>query len=320
MSVRLAFVVQPFNFDISFETQHNNIMDTIKKQEGFVAQKLFVLPQTLQEELPRQTLMRSLYMTDIGHFPHARFHHRERPEGCSSHILIYCSGGSGWFSIDGQCRITVHQGAVIVIPAYTPHVYASDDDNPWSIYWLHMKGADVFAYLGDSTGIQTLFVSAEKSIGIEKLFLECFHTLEKGYSLNNLIYVSQVLGHLLSFTFVYQSEHPLSMDVNSFTIDRAIQVMVDHIDKTLTLQNLAEHVNLSKPHLIYLFKKHTGYSPIDYYLRLKIQRACHYLDLTESTLKEICGKLGIADPYYFSRLFSKIMGLSPSQYRKLKKG
>ncbi|MDB5052738.1 MAG: AraC family transcriptional regulator [Bacilli bacterium] len=295
-------------------------METIKKQEGFIAQKLFVLPQTMLEELPQHPLMRSLYMTDMGHFPFAHFHYRERPEGCSSHILIYCSGGSGWFSIDGQRRIAVHQGVLIVIPANTSHIYASDDKNPWSIYWLHMKGSDVFTYLGDSAKVQPLPISAEKSIGIVKLFQECFHILEKGYSLNNLIYVSQILGHLLSLIFVYQGQQPISVDPNSFTIDRAIQVMIDRLDSTLTLNDLTEQVNLSKPHLIHLFKKHTGYSPIDYYLRLKIQRACQLLDFSEFTLKEICGKLGIADPYYFSRLFSKIMGISPTQYRKLKKG
>lgn len=71
---------------------------------------------------------------------------------------------------------------------------------------------------------------------------------------------------------------------------------------------------------IHLFKQVTGYSPIDYYMRLKIQRACQYLDLTDYSVKEISKNVGIEDPYYFSRMFSKIMGQSPSDYRKRQKG
>ncbi|MGE7057069.1 helix-turn-helix domain-containing protein, partial [Paenibacillus glucanolyticus] len=77
---------------------------------------------------------------------------------------------------------------------------------------------------------------------------------------------------------------------------------------------------LSVPHFTFRFKEATGYSPIDYYLRLKIQLACQHLDLTGQSIKEISHRLGFQDPYYFSRLFKKIMGKSPSDYRDTRKG
>jgi AraC-like DNA-binding protein len=72
--------------------------------------------------------------------------------------------------------------------------------------------------------------------------------------------------------------------------------------------------------LTYLFKQETGFPPIDYFLRMKIQRAGQLLDLTENSVKEISSSLGIDDPYYFSRLFKKINNCSPTEYRKRKKG
>jgi YesN/AraC family two-component response regulator len=54
---------------------------------------------------------------------------------------------------------------------------------------------------------------------------------------------------------------------------------------------------------------------MEYFNQLKIQKACQYLLYTELRIQEIADKLGIADPFYFSRMFSKLMGMSPQQYR-----
>ncbi|HVS95503.1 MAG TPA: helix-turn-helix transcriptional regulator, partial [Puia sp.] len=55
--------------------------------------------------------------------------------------------------------------------------------------------------------------------------------------------------------------------------------------------------------------------PIEYFNHLKIQKACQYLLHTELRIKEIACKLGFEDPFYFSRMFHKLMGMSPNQYR-----
>ena len=73
-------------------------------------------------------------------------------------------------------------------------------------------------------------------------------------------------------------------------------------------------------HFSTLFQKETGVAPISYFLRLKIQKACQYIELTNLKLHEIATLLGFEEPAYFSRLFAKIMGMSPSEYRKKEKG
>ena len=54
--------------------------------------------------------------------------------------------------------------------------------------------------------------------------------------------------------------------------------------------------------------------------QLRINKACSLLDFTDLHINQICYRVGITDPYYFSRLFSRIMGMSPSAYRRVKKG
>lgn len=61
-------------------------------------------------------------------------------------------------------------------------------------------------------------------------------------------------------------------------------------------------------------------SPISYFNQLKIQKACQLLDFTDKKAKEIAFELSFSDPYYFSKVFSKYMHMSPKEYRMKKKG
>ncbi|PGH40196.1 MAG: AraC family transcriptional regulator, partial [Candidatus Nephrothrix sp. EaCA] len=63
-------------------------------------------------------------------------------------------------------------------------------------------------------------------------------------------------------------------------------------------------------------RKKTGYSPMVFFNRLKVQRACQYLKSSTLRINEIAYKIGIQDPFYFSRMFAKTIGISPAEYRK----
>jgi AraC-like DNA-binding protein len=92
--------------------------------------------------------------------------------------------------------------------------------------------------------------------------------------------------------------------------------MKENLDRSISVDELAEHLNYSSSYLYSLFKEETGYSPIHYFNHLKIQKACQYLSFTNMSIKEISYELGFNDPFYFSRLFKKLMELSPTEYRE----
>ena len=72
-------------------------------KEGFKGERAIVLPDFLIEELKRDPLGRELHITDIGYYPHASFHYRERSaEEVNEFVLIYCVEGEGWFELDHQ--------------------------------------------------------------------------------------------------------------------------------------------------------------------------------------------------------------------------
>jgi AraC-like DNA-binding protein len=103
-------------------------------------------------------------------------------------------------------------------------------------------------------------------------------------------------------------------------VRRATDWMRQHIDARVKLGDVAGRAGVSVSHLSSLFRKKMGYPPMDYFARLKIQRACLLLDTTSFRVKEIGAKLGFADPYYFSRSFRHVMGMSPRAYRDVPKG
>jgi len=99
------------------------------------------------------------------------------------------------------------------------------------------------------------------------------------------------------------------------TINNSIEFMKKNLGHTYNIKELADMLGYSVSHYSALFKKKTGFSPIHYYIQLKIQKSCQYLYFTNMNIKEICNKIGFDDPYYFSRMFKKMMGSSPAKYR-----
>ena len=288
-----------------------------KKKDGFIGQKAVVIPrQLLAKQSSKNTVIAGLYLTDIGFYPKAKFHYRQRANGADQHILIYCIEGKGYLDICNK-KHNIGAGNFFIIPKNIAHTYRADEDDPWTIYWIHFKGIHADAIVEQLVdrldGYHSFLRFNEERI---HLFNTMYTFLEKGYSLDNLLYVNMCLWHYLT-SFIFSdkfNDYIKASTLNSS--DHAIELMQKKIGETLTLEDIAQQVNLWVSHFSFLFKKETGFSPIEYFIHLKVQKACQYLLFTELRIKEIALKLGIDDPYYFSRIFTKIMGLSPNDYRK----
>lgn len=295
---------------------YNIFMKNIKKRTGFKNEKIFVIPGETINNISNHPLLKNLYITDIGYFPHAQYHYRERKKGSKQYIMIYCVKGKGTITTNKQ-HIAIKENTFIIIPALMPHIYCSDSKEPWYIYWSHFNGQTAEHYFNVKTE-DCLIVSriaVNKSAIITGFFDSIFAVLNSGYTINNLIYSAQTFAHILVTIFFKNTEQQGKKYIND-----TISYMKENLDKKISLNQLARQNNLSKSQFNNLFKEETGFSPIDYLIRLKIQQACKYLDLTDLQVKEIAAKLAYHDPYYFSRIFKKIMGLSPRTYRNTKKG
>lgn len=96
---------------------------------------------------------------------------------------------------------------------------------------------------------------------------------------------------------------------------KAKEYITEHFHKTITLEEVAEYVELSPFHFSKLFKEKYGVNFIDYVTDLRIEQAKKEMLNTNKSLKEICFSVGYKDPNYFSRVFKKKTGVAPTAYR-----
>ncbi len=289
-----------------------NLYDGI--EEGFSGQSMIVVPSSILLEVQQSSEGIGLVLTDIGYFPKALKHSIIRTEGAKTHLFIHCVDGMGWVDIAGQ-EYVLYPHQMAIIPVSVPHSYWSDHKNPWTIYWVHFKGAVSHSIVDMIVKDKGYVFEVNRNENREELFWDIYKTLEFGYSHHNLNYVNMSLYRLLAlYAYENQVKSALKRD-NLHPVDKAVTFMKDNIDNSLTLRDLATVAGYTPNYFTSLFKEHTGYSPIDYFTHLKIQKACSLLVNTGLKVKQIAFELGYTDPYYFSRTFHKMMHVSPKDYR-----
>lgn len=291
-----------------------------RKRDGFDGELLISIPQNILNNAiqKNQILPNYLHISHIGYFPKALYHLCERPQGCCDNILFYCVQGKGYYSI-GKQHYTLTANQYVIIPATDePIVYLSDTGDPWSIYWVHFTGKDLplFNQSHHISPLQSPRYIPFNEKGI-LIWQEMFEHLSRGYSPDNLMHSNLCLYHFIA-TFIFSQHqndgsHPQS---EKAIIHRTIGYMKENLEKNIRIEDFANLNKYSVSHFSKLFRLTTGMSPIEYFIHLKMQKACQLLYAEDSRIKEIAASLGYEDPYYFSRLFKKYQGLSPEEYRR----
>lgn len=296
----------------------------LRIKDGFAGERSIILPQMVVEMEQVDPLVSALYITDIGYYPKAFHHFRSRKTPIDCHVLIYCVEGSGWFSVDGGKRQLVSSNQFFILPAGRPHAYGALDDNPWTIYWVHFSGHQSDVYAEGAQQPLDILPGINSRIGDRNnIFEEMFSTLDNGYERENLRYVSSLLHYYLaSMRYLQQFRNAKHASKDEKMDDRtivsaSIHYMKENIEKQLKLQDIAAYLGYSTSHFSMVFRKETGHAPLNYLNLIKVKMACELLQQTDMKVNQICHKIGIADSYYFSRLFSKTMGVSPRAYRKM---
>ena len=289
----------------------------LHQKDGFRGERMIVLPPMIVDIEKQDPLVSSLYITDIGYFPAAANHYRKRNQPINEYVLIYCVKGHGWYELRGE-HYEVKENEFFILPAGEPHAYGADKE-PWTIYWVHFSGkhADIF-----SRGLQKphrIATTIDSRIGERNnLFEEIINTLHDSYDLDHLRYVSSLLHYYLgSMCFLRIYRNATHLDPSTDPVQAAIHYMKENIEHPISLNDISQYIGYSVSHFSTLFKNQIGQSVLSYNNLIKIQRACEMLTETDMKINQIAYKVGIEDSYYFSRLFSKIMKMSPTDYREM---
>lgn len=285
--------------------------------EGFSGQHLVVVPKPAREIARQHPLLRSLMVTDAGYFPTAHGHHVERSKGTPTHLVIACLRGQGWFSTAAGER-PVKSGDLVWLRANQPHAYGANSSDPWTIGWVHFSGDEAEGwneYLGFPSGAASVLSNVTTALKFEQIYL----SLERGYSIPELISATILLRAAFDLAANAVRHGGATRSANE-----RISAVREHLRENLAaahrLDELAAAAGLSVPHFCALFRRQTGYAPIDFLIRQRIHRACKLLDTTDASIATIASEVGYEDAYYFTRCFRRIVGCPPRSYRRIPKG
>ncbi len=274
----------------------------------------FVVPQFLVTSMAAHPLACDLHPLSFGFYPHAAGHEAARAEH-DDYLLIYVHQGRGRV-LTADERIDIVAGDLLTFPKGQAHAYEASTSEPWTIYWVHFDGERAGAYLCAADGTP---VARRVHVGVVPTVVSDFESLfsvrDSGYQIGAFLHAANQLKQLISSLVLSHGRPQLDPLVAT-----AEALMRSRLNDSLDLATLAAAAGVSKFHFAKRYKQATGIAPIQRFLRLKIERACHLLDITPASIGEVAQELGFADRYYFSRLFRSLVGVSPRGYRELGRG
>ena len=272
-----------------------------------------LIPVFLLNKLKLHPLTKGLYPVSLGQSlkdNQFQIRHEQNPY----HYLFYCQSGQAMLEYKSKTR-KIKPGDLVLISPMQKFHYQAKANSSHGVYWLHFTGnlADDFA--------ERLLMKMDDGlahVGILNNIIADFDNLldlgSRGYTATNVIHAVHVLQQALSF-LALQLRLAAFNKSSSFDLEAVEHLMRNNLHQDLNLDTLAHYSQLSKFHFAKKFKELTDSSPIQHFINMKIQQACFRLDNSQDTIKQIGEELGYGDPYYFSRLFKKTVGMSPKQYR-----
>jgi AraC-like DNA-binding protein len=258
----------------------------------------------------RSILAKKLYfhILCIGHFFCDNNYHLVR-DNYDSILLILIKDGSFTFRDSNGEFVTANKNSMVILDCYEPHEYYTNDYTEF--LWMHIDGANSREFCSEIVNTNGNLVSGSIFSEAERLFLKIYNaSKENEREISLLIY--RLLTQLVS------SNKTEIDDKGILYITKAKEYIADHLDEEITTGIIADELHISPTHLSRLFRKHTGFSPYDYVIAERINKAKEYLLTTDKSVTDIAYLTGFNSQANFIYCFKNHEGISPGRFRKLK--
>ena len=265
------------------------------------------------------------------------------------HILVLILEGNCVFSIENKSFIA-QKGDAVYIPANCSYTRSSVEGTMCTMTYVHfdlsmpLKQTETTALLAEIHEVkkeldeqilhddgkivypQTVYMrNHNRGNDFEKLsgYINSIHLISAENEL--MCYLQSVLSFCMALTYISRKNIELlhieyereDLSVLPANLKKAIRYIRKNYSETITLEKLADYCNVSKQQMTRYFNKELGITPIAYVLDYKISKAKHLLFRNPNlSVKQVAYELGFYDTHYFSRLFKRITGETPGEYRE----
>lgn len=231
------------------------------------------------------------------------------------------------FIIEGKgtletCGSTYHlnKGDIFLLLPNVVSCYYADHDDPWHYAFACFVGTQTERYL-KKAGFSNDSVIRRCNLPVNT-FTACIDEMLAAHQLTMTNELKRTAALYKLFALLTESnncsEEGAQYDYSSQSyLDHALQFIHYNFQKNIQISDIAEYVGITRSYLFQIFKQNLNESPKDYLLHYRMEHAKYLLETSNESIKSIAAAVGYNDPLTFSKMFSSIIGVSPSKYRQI---
>ena len=228
------------------------------------------------------------------------------------HIIHFVASGKGKYIIDDQ-EYELSVGDGFYCPPNKVVYYVSDKNEPWEYYWIGFGGVDASWLLGAAgLSLNNPIFHCENIKAVTNSFLDVYNA--NGSELYNEIEMSGNLYKCLSAIIKESSDNYGKHRRSADYIDISIRYIEHNYSRPISVNDIANSTGVSRSHLYRLFMQELNITPNEYLIQYRISNACKLLRESNINISEAAYSSGFSDPLYFSRVFKKLKGVTPTEY------
>lgn len=242
--------------------------------------------------------------------------HSYGPALRSGYLIHYVLSGKGYYKVKDRVYRLKEGDAFLICPDELIY-YEADRKTPWTYTWIGFQGVKIKGYLERTS----LLSHPVFHYGQDDRIRLCHEKMFEANRLNanrDLIMNSILYEYLFLLVRKFPREQYTPGEKQIGYVEEVLTYLEANYSQNISVQTLADSLGLNRSYLHRLFKSATGSSLQEYLLDLRIRKACSLLKTTCLPVSVISLSVGYEDTLYFSRLFKKKKGISPSQYRAQK--
>lgn len=229
-----------------------------------------------------------------------------------NYVLHYILEGSGMLYLnDASVPITAKQA--FITPPRLASRYTADQNQPWNYIWIHFNGEKAFELLNAAgiTAQNPVFVPSAPCDALEACMLDILANHDQEFLCISSLYR---LFHYLIETSSHEPETDMQMTQLKY-IKNTINYIQQKYNDPIKVSDIADFCGLDRSYLSKIFKQATNFSPQEYLIYYRMRKAKQFLTDPAFSVQHVAYAVGYPDPFAFSKIFKKTVGVSPTEYR-----